>query len=146
MSAPSGGRISAARPVRAWSNRLAGWLVPANARRPARSRVDLVGRDFVRPRSTAPSLSRALPALLAAVVLAALALAALRVDLIRVRYGLGAALREEKALLEQERALRAQLGSLRDPIRLARLAPRYQLERTTRVLDLPAGGAADPRP
>ena len=38
-------------------------------------------------------------------------------------------MREEKQLLEQERGLRARLGSLRDPIRLARLAPRYGLAR-----------------
>jgi hypothetical protein len=140
--------MSAARPARVWSNRLAGWLVPANSRRtaPARPRIDLVGRDFVQRRAALPSLSRALAALLVAIVLAALALAALRVDLIRVRYGLGVAMREEKALLEQERVLRARLGSLRDPIRLARLAPRYGLERTTRVLILPAAGAADRRP
>ena len=85
------------------------------------------------------------PALLAGVLLAALALAALRVDLIRVRYGLGQAMQEEKQLLEQERALRAQVGSLRDPIRLARLAPRYGLARPARVLE--SGDAApDPHP
>ena len=38
------------------------------------------------------AFSRVLPALLAGVVFAALALAALRVDLIRVRYGLGQAM------------------------------------------------------
>jgi hypothetical protein len=63
-----------------------------------------------------------------------------------VRYGLGVAMREEKELLEHERALRARVGSLRDPIRLARLAPKYGLERTTRVLDLPAAPSMDPRP
>jgi hypothetical protein len=138
--------MSAARPLRIWSNRVASWLGPANARQPARARVDLVGRDFVQRRATNPSLSRGLAALLAGVVLAGLALAALRVDLIRVRYGLGEAMREEKQLLEQERGLRARVGSLRDPIRLARLAPKYGLERTTRVLDLPATPSADPRP
>ena len=53
-------------------------------------------------------------------------------------------MREEKALLEQERALRAQVGSLRDPIRLARLAPRYGLARPARVLELSPGRRAGP--
>ena len=138
--------MSAARPVRMLSSRVAGWLGPAGARRPQRARVDLVGRDFAQRRVAGPSLSRVLPALLAGVVLAALALAALRVDLIRVRYGLGEAMRQEKELLEQGRALRARVGSLRDPIRLARLAPRYGLARPTRVIDLPVAPALDPRP
>ena len=138
--------MSAARPLRVWSSRVAGWLGPAAARQPARARVELVGRDFAGPRTPSRSLSRALPALLAGVVLAALALAALRVDLIRVRYGLGQAMQEEKQLLEQERGLRARLGSLRDPIRLAQLAPRYGLARPARVIDLPVAPVADPRP
>ena len=142
--------MSAARPLRVWSHRVAGWLAPATARRPARrparERVELVGRDFAPRRPAAGSLSRTLPVLLAGVVLAALALAALRIDLIRVRYGLGEAMREEKALLERSRAVRAKLGSLRDPIRLAKLAPRYGLARPTRVLDLPVAPPADPRP
>jgi hypothetical protein len=87
-----------------------------------------------------------LPALLAGVLLGALALAALRVDLIRVRYGLGQAMQEEKQLMERERALRAQVGSLRDPTRLARLAPRYGLARPVRVLELSPGSAPDLHP
>jgi hypothetical protein len=138
--------MSAARPLRIWSNRVASWLGPANARQPARARADLVGRDFVQRRGSSPSLSRGLAALLAGVVLAGLALAALRVDLIRVRYGLGEAMREEKQLLEQERGLRARVGSLRDPIRLAQLAPRFKLARPARVLDLPVAPATDLRP
>jgi hypothetical protein len=138
--------MSAARPLRVWSSRVAGWLGPANPRRPARARVELVGRDLAERRAARPTLTRLLPVLLASVVVAGLALAALRVDLIRVRYGLGQAMREEKALLEQGRTLRARIGSLRDPIRLARLAPRYGLARPTRVLDLPVAPAADPRP
>ena len=138
--------MSAARPLRIWSSRVAHWLGPASPRRPTRARVDLVGRDLAQRRAPRPALSRVLPALLAGVVFAGLALAALRVELIRVRYGLGQAMREEKALLEQGRALRARVGSLRDPIRLARLAPRYGLARPVRVFDLPVAPAADPRP
>jgi hypothetical protein len=113
-------------------------------RRPARARVDLVGRDFAQRRATGRTWPGSFLALLAGVLLAALALAALRVDLIRVRYGLGQAMQEEKQLLEQDRALRAKVGSLRDPNRLASLAPRYLLARPVRVLDL--GAAPDPHP
>ena len=136
--------MSAAHPLRAWRGRVAGWLGPPRIRRPARARVDLVGRDFAQRRATGRTWPGSFPALLAGVLLAALALAALRVDLIRVRYGLGQAMQEEKQLLEQDRALRAKVGSLRDPNRLASLAPRYGLARPARVLDL--GAAPDPHP
>jgi len=138
--------MSAAHPLRAWRGRVADWLGPPRSRRPARGRADLVGRDFAQPRTRGRAWPAALPVLLAGVLLAALALAALRVDLIRVRYGLGQAMQAEKELLEQERALRAQVGSLRDPIRLARLAPRHGLARPARVLELPVGPAPDRRP
>jgi hypothetical protein len=105
-----------------------------------------VGRDFARPRARGRVFAGALPALLAGVLLAALALAALRIDLIRVRYGLGQAMQEEKELLEQGRALRARIGALRDPSQLARLAPRYGLARPARVLELPQRSASVPRP
>jgi hypothetical protein len=133
--------VSAAHPLREWTGRVAGWLAPPRTRRPARARVDLVGHDFAQPRSAGRAWRGALPALLAGVLLAALALAALRVDLIRVRYGLGQAMQQEKELLERDRALRARVGSLRDPIRLARLAPRYKLARPARVLEIPLGPA-----
>ena len=138
--------MSAAHPLRAWRGRVAGWLGPPRTRHPARARADLVGRDFAQPRSTGRRWPGALPALLAGALLASLALAALRVDLIRIRYGLGEAMKEERELLERDRALRARVGSLRDPIRLARLAPRYGLARPARVLELPPGRPPDPRP
>ena len=138
--------MSAAHPLRAWSSRVARWLGPPRTRRPARARADLVGRDFAQPRARGPAWPATLPALLVGVLLAALAIAALRVDLIRVRYGLGQAMREEKELLEQDRTLRARVGSLRDPIRLAHLAPRYGLARPVRVLELSPGPAPDRRP
>ncbi len=138
--------MSAAHPLRAWRGRVAGWWGPPRSCRPARARADLVGRDFAQPRSTGRAWPGALPALLAGVLLAALALAALRVDLIRVRYGLGQAMQEEKDLLERDRALRARVGSLRDPIRLARLAPRHGLARPARVLELSLGPAPDLHP
>lgn len=138
--------MSAARPLRAWSSRVAGWLGSPRPRRPARARADLVGRDFSGLRPAGRPWSGRLPALLAGVLLAALAIVSLRVDLIRVRYGLGEAMEQEKALLEQERKLRARVGGLRDPTRLAELAPRYGLARPARVLELSAGPAPDPHP
>lgn len=138
--------MSAARPLRAWSSRVAGWLGPPRPRRPARARANLVGRDFSGMRAAGRPWTGRLPALLAGVLLAALAIVSLRVDLIRVRYGLGQAMEQEKALLEQERSLRARVGALRDPIQLAKLAPRYGLARPTRVLDLSVGPAPDPHP
>jgi hypothetical protein len=139
--------VSAAHPLREWTGRVAGWLAPPRTRRPAsRARVDLVGRDFAQRRSEGGAWRRALPALLAGILLAALALAALRVDLIRVRYGLGQAMQEEKELFERDRALRARVGSLRDPIRLARLAPRHGLARPARVLEIPPESAPDLHP
>jgi hypothetical protein len=136
--------MSAVHPLRAWSSRVAGWLGPGRARRPPRSRTELVGRDFAQSRAARRVFAGALPALIAGVLVAGLALAALRVDLIRVRYGLGEAMREEKELLERSRALRARVGALRDPIRLAEIAPRYGLARPAHLLELPAGPAPDP--
>jgi hypothetical protein len=105
-----------------------------------------VGRDFAQSRNPDRPWRGALPALLAGVLIAALAIVTLRVDLIRVRYGLGEEMKEERELLERDRALRAEVGSLRDPIRLARLAPRYGLARPARVLELSGGSAPDPHP
>jgi hypothetical protein len=138
--------VSAAHPLRAFSHRVAGWLAPESRQRPPRSRADLVGRDFAHPRARRRFVTGALLAAIGGVLLAALAIAALRVDLIRVRYGLGEAMKEEKALLEQERTLRAELGALRDPNRLARLAPRYGLARPVRVLELEGRPAPAARP
>jgi len=138
--------MSAAHPLRAWRGRVAGWLGPPRTRRPARARADLVGRDFARSRNPARPWRGTFSALLAGVLLAALAIVTLRVDLIRVRYGLGEEMKQERELLERDRALRAQVGSLRDPIRLAKLAPRYGLARPARVIDLSNGPAPDPRP
>jgi hypothetical protein len=138
--------MSAANPSRAWSSRVTRWLGPPRTRRPARARADLVGRDFAQRRAAGRRWPGAFPALLAGMLLAALALAALRVDLIRLRYGQGEAMREEKELLEQDRKLRARVGSLRDPIRLARLAPSHGLARPARVLDLSVGPRPDPHP
>ena len=87
------------------------------------------------------------PALaIASFLLAGLAVAALRVDLIRVRYGLADAVREEKALLEEKRQALARMRTLRDPFRLARLAADRGLARPERIVDLPAAPEQGTRP
>ena len=88
---------------------------------------------------TEPAAKRRwLPLTIAGFLLAGLAVAALRVDLIRVRYGLADAVREEKALLEEKRQSLARMRTLRDPFRLARLAADRGLARPERIVDLPA--------
>lgn len=100
-------------------------------------RLGLVGRDMSGTARLAGRRLRISPALLAGLIISALAIAALRVDLIRVRYGLADALREEKALLEQRREASARLQALRDPARLAHLAGERELVRPDRIIDLP---------
>ena len=106
----------------------------------------LIGRDLARMRVLTPRRRRFAPIALLGMLLVALGLAALRIDLIRVRYGLAEDVREEKSLLEEHRALRARLGTLRDPTRLARLAADLNLARPERVVVLSAlrDGEAQP--
>ena len=105
-------------------------------------RASLGGSDLARVRQIGRRRGRAFPALLVGALIAALFLAALRVDLIRMRYGLGAAMSEEKRLLEEQRELTAELRRLRDPLRLARLSRRLGLARPERVIELPPVSAA----
>lgn len=115
--------------------------------RPERRPGDLVGRDLARTRLPASGRRRWFPALLVGAVVAALALAALRVEVIRQRYALAEVMQEQKRLLERRAALTAQMRSLRDPARLARLAQEMQLGRPERVIDLAAPAvSAGPRP
>jgi hypothetical protein len=98
-------------------------------------------------RHTEPARKRRwLPLAATGFLLAGLAVAALRVDLIRVRYGLADAVREEKTLLEEKRQALARMRSLRDPSRLARLASDRGLARPERIIDLPAQPEQGTRP
>jgi hypothetical protein len=98
-------------------------------------------------RQTEPAEKRRwLPLAVAGSLLAGLSVAALRVDLIRVRYGLADAVREEKDLLEERRQALARMRSLRDPSRLARLAAGRGLARPERIVDLPAEPEQGTRP
>jgi hypothetical protein len=106
----------------------------------------LVGREASGSRLRTSRLRRLLPALLVGGLLAALALAALRVDLIRVRYALGEAMREEQALLDERARLIADVRKLRDPSRLAEFASRMGFERPERVIEMRASAPPSLRP
>jgi hypothetical protein len=107
--------------------------------------VRLVGRDVARTPRRARSAPRpALPALVAAAVAIGLALVALRNDLIRMRYGLSAAMQQERELLGERRELTARVRALRDPARLARLARDRGFVRPERVFESGTAGGAAP--
>jgi hypothetical protein len=120
-----------------------GPITPASRRRDAADarRSNLIGRDLARTRLTADVRRRWLPAALIGLLLAALCLAALRIDGIRQRYALAAAMREEKQLLEERAVLTARMRGLRDPARLARHASRRDFRRPDHVIELSAVSA-----
>ena len=106
----------------------------------------LIGRDLARVRWLRPTGRRQLPVALLGFVLAAFALAALRVDITRLRYGLGDAVSVQRTLLEKRRELTAEVRKLRDPARLTRAAGPRGLARPERVIDLRAASTRDARP
>jgi hypothetical protein len=87
-------------------------------------------------RAGAARRARGLPFLLIGGLLAGLSLAALRIDILRLGYAVADAVAEEKALMEERGALTARVQALRDPARLASLAPASGLARPTRVIEL----------
>ena len=106
----------------------------ASIRRPTPG--DLVGRDFARVRAPARLSASRISWLVAIAFACALALAALRIDILRVRYALGEAIREEKALVQQQRQQIAVLEGLRNPSRLVEVAQRLGFAPPERVIDL----------
>lgn len=118
----------------------------ASSRRTA-THGDLVGRDFARVRLPASGLrTRPLRWLLVTGFACAFAIAALRIDILRVRYALGEAVTEEKALVQELRRQAVELEALRDPSRLAELAHERGFRRPERIIELHAGtrGPATP--
>ncbi len=75
-------------------------------------------------------------------VLAALALSTLRNQIIDRRYRLAEAVREERALLEQQREATVSVRRLRDPKRLAKFARERGFVRPERVIDLVRPGTS----
>jgi hypothetical protein len=105
--------------------------------RRAAAPVDLVGRDFARVRRMRARLrTREIMWVLGTAFACALALAALRIDILRVRYALGEAIRQEKALVQQHRQQTAALEALRHPSRLVDVARQRGLAPPERVIDL----------
>ena len=105
----------------------------ATLRRPA---GDLVGRDFARVRAAGRLSTRRIVWLVGVAFACALGLAALRIDILRVRYALGEAIREEKALVQQQRQQIAVFEGLRNPSRLVDVAQRLGFAPPERVIDL----------
>jgi hypothetical protein len=97
---------------------------------------DLVGRDFARVRAVGRLSTRRIAWLVGVAFGCALALAALRIDILRVRYALGEALGEEKALVQQQRQHTAALEGLRNPSRLVELAHERGFAPPEHVIDL----------
>jgi hypothetical protein len=111
----------------------------ATARRAAAAPVDLVGRDFARVRQMRARLRvREILWVLGTAFACALALAALRIDILRVRYALGEAIREEKALVQRQRQQTAALEALRHPSRLVDVARERGFAPPERVVELQA--------
>lgn len=106
-----------------------------------------IGRDLARVRTSDSRGQRCLLAwLLFTALVCALCLSALRIDILRARYALAEAIREEKALQEEQRQRMAQVETLRDPARLAELAQKRGFERPARILELRDGADAGIRP
>jgi hypothetical protein len=110
-----------------------------------RSPGDLVGRDFARVRAPGRLSARRVVWLVAIVFASALSLAALRIDILRVRYALGEAIREEKALVQQQRQHTAELEELRNPSRLVEVAHRLGFAPPERVIDLRQAPRNEPK-
>ena len=80
------------------------------------------------------------PTAAASLLLAALALVGLRVEILEVRYALGAAVARETRLREAQRALTVTVRQLRDPLHLAEVARERGFVRPERVILLHSDG------
>lgn len=108
----------------------------------SRGKRVLVGRDFSRG-GVRPTASRsAWIAAALGLVLAALLLTALRLAILRTRYELGEATKQEEALLQRDRSATVELQRLRDPSRLRRLAQERGFVTPQHIVVLPARGNA----
>ena len=102
----------------------------------------LIGRDLATtPRP--PARMRRVPLTsLVLVILAALALAGLRVQILDLRLRLGKAQSEQQQLDDEVGRLRVEVRELRDPRRLADLAPGIGLVQPAHVIELDRLSAA----
>lgn len=112
---------------------------PGRPSRPERPKPEWVGVDLSNFATGQPS--RALLLLLVLALITALGVASLRIDLIRTRYALAAAMDEEQRLIEEQHALIVEKLQGRDPVELAVLAKQRGFRPTAPALSLP-----DPMP
>ena len=80
---------------------------------------------------------RSLYPLFAVAVIVALGVAAVRIDLLRTRYAVSAALERENELIEEQRQLIVRRRQLRDPVELAVKARERGFKPPTHVVSLP---------
>jgi hypothetical protein len=124
---------------RSWSDERSRLFAPARRVLQARgSSQVLVGRDFSREAEPARSRVALWAALVGGALIAALLTTSLRVDILRLRYALGEAVKEEATLLERSRVLTVARRELRDPHHLRRLAEQRGFVRPGRVIHLNA--------
>jgi hypothetical protein len=102
---------------------------------PNRGRQAWIGIDV----SSAPvrRTPRGLYPLFAVALLVALGVAAVRIDLLRTRYAVSAAMERENALIEEQRQLIVRRRQLRDPVELAVQARARGFRPPTHVVSLP---------
>ena len=103
-----------------------------------------IGRDVVHARLR--GARRLMVPVLVATGLGLLGLAVLRVDVIRQRYALQAALEELRALESEERVLAAQRRRQRKPLELEERARALGFGPPERIIELPQGPSALPAP
>jgi hypothetical protein len=102
---------------------------------PIRGRQAWIGIDV----SSEPArrTPRGLYPLFAVAVLVALGVAAVRIDLLRTRYAVSAAMARESELIEEQRQLIVRRRQLRDPVELAMQARERGFRPPTHVVSLP---------
>lgn len=97
--------------------------------------VNLIGRDLAHAQPRRRSRTPGFPAMLIGALLAGLFLTALRVDILRMSSALEDARVTLESLERKARSLTAEVGTLRDPNRLATLAAELGFEDATLVLE-----------
>lgn len=100
----------------------------------------LVGRDLSKAARRAGASRTTWIAAVLTCVVAALLLTSLRLAILRARYQLGEATRQEEALLQRDRSATVELQRLRDPSRLRRLAEERGFVPAQHIIVLPVPG------
>jgi hypothetical protein len=115
-----------------------GWAERTSARAAQGPAIGLIGLDVSRP--PVRLRTRTWVPIIAAAVVGAMFLAVLRMDVIRMRFALAQAFKEELRLEEVKRERTVRMRQLRDPAVLARNAERLGFRRAERLIDLDAFG------